>query len=113
MFHLCFPLPGHQVKYWIYGDPETDEQVIDVKTTHAELTNLYPFCDYEMKVCGYNALGNGNYSDMVPCRTLEDGEWSTLPVPVKDGLHLLSFTNNTSRIVDIFFFFLLNIVGST
>lgn len=101
------------MKYWIYGDPETDEQVIDVKTTHAELTNLYPFCDYEMKVCGYNALGNGNYSDMVPCRTLEDGEWSTLPVPVKDGLHLLSFTNNTSRIVDIFFFFLLNIVGST
>uniref|UniRef100_A0A674EUF1 Integrin beta n=1 Tax=Salmo trutta TaxID=8032 RepID=A0A674EUF1_SALTR len=63
---------GYKVKYWIYGDPETDEQVIDVKTTHAELTNLYPFCDYEMKVCGYNALGNGNYSDMVPCRTLED-----------------------------------------
>uniref|UniRef100_A0A4W5R2P2 Integrin beta n=1 Tax=Hucho hucho TaxID=62062 RepID=A0A4W5R2P2_9TELE len=63
---------GYKVKYWIYGDPETDDQVIDVKTTHAELTNLYPFCDYEMKVCGYNALGNGNYSDMVPCQTLED-----------------------------------------
>uniref|UniRef100_A0A8C7KZZ1 Integrin beta n=1 Tax=Oncorhynchus kisutch TaxID=8019 RepID=A0A8C7KZZ1_ONCKI len=63
---------GYKVKYWIYGDPETDGQVIDVKTTHAELTNLYPFCDYEMKVCGYNALGNGNYSDMVPCQTLED-----------------------------------------
>uniref|UniRef100_A0A6Q2XBS3 Integrin beta n=1 Tax=Esox lucius TaxID=8010 RepID=A0A6Q2XBS3_ESOLU len=60
------------VKYWIYGDPEADAQVMDVKTTQAELTKLYPYCDYEMKVCGYNALGDGNYSEMVPCQTLED-----------------------------------------
>ncbi|CAB1311821.1 unnamed protein product [Coregonus sp. 'balchen'] len=70
--HSNLPLPGHQVKYWIYGDPEADAQVMDVKTTHAELANLYPYCDYEMKVCGYNGLGDGSYSDMVPCQTLED-----------------------------------------
>ncbi|XP_041672161.1 integrin beta-4 isoform X2 [Cheilinus undulatus] len=63
---------GYKVKYWIYGDPEKDAQVLDVKTTHAELTNLYPYCDYEMKVCGYNALGDGYDTDMVSCQTLED-----------------------------------------
>ncbi|XP_051508878.1 integrin beta-4-like isoform X1 [Myxocyprinus asiaticus] len=63
---------GYKVKYWIYGDPEADAQVMDVKTTHAELTNLYPYCDYEMRVCGYNGLGDGNYSDIIPCQTLED-----------------------------------------
>lgn len=47
---------------------------MNVKTTHADLANLYPYCDYETKVCGYNALGDGNYSEMVPCKTLEDGE---------------------------------------
>ncbi|XP_026125310.1 integrin beta-4 isoform X4 [Carassius auratus] len=63
---------GYKVKYWIYGDPEADAQVQDVKTPQAELTNLYPYCDYEMRVCGYNALGEGNYSDVIQCQTLED-----------------------------------------
>uniref|UniRef100_A0A8C7R9A8 Integrin beta n=1 Tax=Oncorhynchus mykiss TaxID=8022 RepID=A0A8C7R9A8_ONCMY len=64
---------GYKVKYWIYGDPEADAPpAMNVKTNHADLTNLYPYCDYETKVCGYNALGDGNYSDMVPCKTLED-----------------------------------------
>uniref|UniRef100_A0A672P6J3 Integrin beta n=1 Tax=Sinocyclocheilus grahami TaxID=75366 RepID=A0A672P6J3_SINGR len=63
---------GYKVKYWIYGDPEADAQVLDVKTPQAELTNLYPYCDYEMRVCGYNALGEGNYSDVIQCQTLED-----------------------------------------
>uniref|UniRef100_A0A671PJD0 Integrin beta n=1 Tax=Sinocyclocheilus anshuiensis TaxID=1608454 RepID=A0A671PJD0_9TELE len=61
-----------RVKYWIYGNPEADAQVLDVKTPQAELTNLYPYCDYEMRVCGYNALGEGNYSDIIQCQTLED-----------------------------------------
>ncbi|XP_029312804.1 LOW QUALITY PROTEIN: integrin beta-4 [Cottoperca gobio] len=63
---------GYKVKYWIYGDPEKEAQVIDVKTPQAELTNLYPCCDYEMRVCGYNAMGDGYDSDMVACQTLED-----------------------------------------
>ncbi|XP_026103225.1 integrin beta-4-like isoform X1 [Carassius auratus] len=63
---------GYKVKYWIYGDPEAKAQVLDVKTPQAELTNLYPYCDYEMRVCGYNALGEGNYSDIIQCQTLED-----------------------------------------
>uniref|UniRef100_A0A671PTS2 Integrin beta n=1 Tax=Sinocyclocheilus anshuiensis TaxID=1608454 RepID=A0A671PTS2_9TELE len=63
---------GYKVKYWIYGNPEADAQVLDVKTPQAELTNLYPYCDYEMRVCGYNALGEGNYSDIIQCQTLED-----------------------------------------
>uniref|UniRef100_A0A673LTW4 Integrin beta n=1 Tax=Sinocyclocheilus rhinocerous TaxID=307959 RepID=A0A673LTW4_9TELE len=63
---------GYKVKYWIYGDPEADAQVLDVKTPQAELTNLYPYCDYEMRVCGYNVLGEGNYSDVIQCQTLED-----------------------------------------
>ncbi|KAM9336995.1 integrin beta-4 [Symphorus nematophorus] len=63
---------GYKVKYWIYGDPEKDAEVIDVKTPQAELTNLYPYCDYEMRVCGYNAMGNGYDTDIVTCQTLED-----------------------------------------
>uniref|UniRef100_A0A3B4BB18 Fibronectin type-III domain-containing protein n=1 Tax=Periophthalmus magnuspinnatus TaxID=409849 RepID=A0A3B4BB18_9GOBI len=63
---------GYKVKYWIYGDPEKDATVLDVKTPQAELTNLYPYCDYEMRVCGYNALGDGYDTDIVPCQTLED-----------------------------------------
>ncbi|XP_058245243.1 integrin beta-4 isoform X4 [Hemibagrus wyckioides] len=63
---------GYKVKYWIYGDPEAEAQVVDIKNTHAELTNLYPYCDYEMRVCSYNAQGDGDYSDIVQCQTLED-----------------------------------------
>ncbi|XP_064179337.1 integrin beta-4 isoform X1 [Anguilla rostrata] len=63
---------GYKVKYWIQGDPEADAQVIDCKTPQAELTNLYPYCDYEMRVCAYNALGDGHYSNVVHCQTKED-----------------------------------------
>uniref|UniRef100_A0A672I813 Integrin beta n=1 Tax=Salarias fasciatus TaxID=181472 RepID=A0A672I813_SALFA len=63
---------GYKVKYWIYGDPEKDAQVLDVKTNHADLTNLYPYCDYEMRVCGYNAIGDGYDTDVVTCQTMED-----------------------------------------
>nr|XP_015212021.1 PREDICTED: integrin beta-4 isoform X3 [Lepisosteus oculatus] len=63
---------GYKVKYWIEGDPESDAQVIDCKSPQADLTGLYPYCDYEMRVCSYNALGEGRYSDVVQCQTLED-----------------------------------------
>ncbi|XP_071329314.1 integrin beta-4 isoform X2 [Trachinotus anak] len=63
---------GYKVKYWIYGDPEKDAQVHDVKTPQAELTNLYPYCDYEMRVCAYNSMGDGYNTDTVTCQTLED-----------------------------------------
>lgn len=63
------------MKYWIYGDPEKDAQVLDVKTPQAELTNLYPYCDYEMRVCAYNAMGDGYNTDIIPCQTLEDGNY--------------------------------------
>ncbi|NXX43070.1 ITB4 protein, partial [Tricholaema leucomelas] len=71
-----FPPPGkplgYKVKYWIQGDPESEAHLIDVKSPSAELSNLYPFCDYEMQVCAYNAMGEGPYSDIVHCQTLED-----------------------------------------
>ncbi|NXT55222.1 ITB4 protein, partial [Pluvianellus socialis] len=71
-----FPPPGkplgYKVKYWIQGDPESEAHLIDVKTPSAELSNLYPFCDYEMQVCAYNAMGEGAYSDVIHCRTLEE-----------------------------------------
>ncbi|XP_028826306.1 integrin beta-4 isoform X2 [Denticeps clupeoides] len=63
---------GYKVKYWVYGDPEEEAPVMDVKTPQAELTNLYPYCDYETRVCAYNAQGEGPYSDIVQCQTLED-----------------------------------------
>ncbi|NXL35204.1 ITB4 protein, partial [Glaucidium brasilianum] len=70
-----FPPPGkplgYKVKYWIQGDRESDAHLIDVKSPSAELSNLYPFCDYEMQVCAYNAMGEGAYSDIIHCRTLE------------------------------------------
>ncbi|XP_067164711.1 integrin beta-4 isoform X1 [Apteryx mantelli] len=71
-----FPPPGkpqgYKVKYWIQGDPESEARLLDVKSPAAELSNLYPFCDYEMQVCAYNAMGEGAYSDIIHCRTLED-----------------------------------------
>ncbi|NXQ98398.1 ITB4 protein, partial [Sagittarius serpentarius] len=71
-----FPPPGkplgYKVKYWIQGDPESEARLIDVKAPSAELSNLYPFCDYEMQVCAYNAMGEGAYSNIIHCRTLED-----------------------------------------
>lgn len=44
-----------------------------MKTPHADLTKLYPYCDYEMQVCSYNAMGDGFDTDVVTCQTLEDG----------------------------------------
>ncbi|NWJ00526.1 ITB4 protein, partial [Crypturellus undulatus] len=71
-----FPPPGkpqgYKVKYWIQGDPESEARLLDVKSPSAELSNLYPFCDYEMQVCAYNAMGEGLYSDIIHCCTLED-----------------------------------------
>lgn len=63
---------GYKVKYWVQGDPESEANVIDVKSSEATLRNLYAFCDYEMQVCAYNAMGEGAYSDVIHCRTLED-----------------------------------------
>ncbi|OXB81117.1 UNVERIFIED_CONTAM: hypothetical protein H355_005047 [Colinus virginianus] len=71
-----FPPPGkplgYKVKYWVQGDPESEVHLIDVKSPVATLGNLYAFCDYEMQVCAYNAMGEGAYSDIIHCRTLED-----------------------------------------
>lgn len=44
-----------------------------MKTPQAELTNLYPYCDYEMRVCAYNSAGDGYETDIISCQTLEDG----------------------------------------
>ncbi|XP_043958074.1 integrin beta-4 isoform X1 [Gambusia affinis] len=71
---------GYKVKYWIYGDHEKDVNVLDVKTPQADLTDLFPFCDYETQVCAYNLMGDGPDTDVVECKTLEDvpGEPSRL-----------------------------------
>ncbi|XP_019358966.1 PREDICTED: integrin beta-4 isoform X3 [Gavialis gangeticus] len=63
---------GYKVKYWIQGDPESEARLIDSKVPSTELSNLYPFCDYEMQVSAYNSLGQGPYSNVVHCRTLEE-----------------------------------------
>ena len=73
------------MKYWIYGDSETEAQVVDVKAPQAELRGLYPFCDYEMRVCAYNPLGDGSNTDIIPCKTLED---CTLPCDVMSILFI-------------------------
>ncbi|XP_075033934.1 integrin beta-4 isoform X3 [Mixophyes fleayi] len=65
-------ITGYKVRYWIQGDSESDATVVDTKVPSAELVNLYPYCDYEMRVCSYNALEEGPYSDIVTCQTLED-----------------------------------------
>ncbi|XP_027728588.1 integrin beta-4 isoform X3 [Vombatus ursinus] len=63
---------GYKVKYWIQGDPESEARFIDCKVPSVELTNLYPYCDYEMKVCAYGPMGEGPYSSLVSCRTNEE-----------------------------------------
>ncbi|XP_069785428.1 integrin beta-4 isoform X2 [Narcine bancroftii] len=62
---------GYKVTYWFEGD-ESSSQVLSTTTPSAELTNLYPYSDYEMNVFAYNALGAGPRSDTARCRTLED-----------------------------------------
>lgn len=47
--------------------------MLDVKSPRVDLKNLYPFCDYEMRVCAYNTKGDGYETDIVTCQTLEDG----------------------------------------
>lgn len=79
----CFPLNTHsQVKYWIQGDSESEGHLLDSKVPSVELTNLYPYCDYEMKVCAYGAQGEGPYSSLVSCRTHQEGKFGD------DSLHL-------------------------
>ncbi|XP_008162121.2 integrin beta-4 isoform X5 [Chrysemys picta bellii] len=63
---------GYKVKYWIQGDPESEARLINSTVPSAELNNLYPYCDYEMQVCSYSNMGEGPYSDITHCRTLED-----------------------------------------
>uniref|UniRef100_A0A8D0GUP1 Integrin beta n=1 Tax=Sphenodon punctatus TaxID=8508 RepID=A0A8D0GUP1_SPHPU len=63
---------GYKVKYWIQGDPESEARLIETKVPSAELINLYPYCDYEMQACAYGAMGEGPYSDIVHCCTLEE-----------------------------------------
>ncbi|KAM6163519.1 LOW QUALITY PROTEIN: integrin beta-4 [Rhynchocyon petersi] len=63
---------GYKVKYWIQGDSEADAQVVDSKVPSVELTNLYPYCDYEMKVCAYGPHGESPYSPVVACRTHQE-----------------------------------------
>lgn len=64
------------MKYWIQGDSESEAHLLDSKMPSVELTNLYPYCDYEMKVCAYGAQGEGPYSSLVSCRTHPEGEAS-------------------------------------
>lgn len=68
------------MKYWIQGDSESEAHLLDSKVPSVELTNLYPYCDYEMKVCAYGAQGEGPYSSLVSCRTHQEGE-SVHPAP--------------------------------
>lgn len=63
---------GYRVKYWIQGDSESEAHLLDSKVPSVELTNLYPYCDYEMKVCAYGAQGEGPYSSLVSCRTHQE-----------------------------------------
>lgn len=67
------------MKYWIQGDSESEAHLLDSKVPSVELTNLYPYCDYEMKVCAYGAQGEGPYSSPVSCRTHQEGEASPHP----------------------------------
>uniref|UniRef100_A0A2K5JL46 Integrin beta n=1 Tax=Colobus angolensis palliatus TaxID=336983 RepID=A0A2K5JL46_COLAP len=63
---------GYRVKYWIQGDSESEAHLLDSKVPSVELTNLYPYCEYEMKVCAYGAQGEGPYSSLVSCRTHQE-----------------------------------------
>ncbi|XP_004593108.2 integrin beta-4 isoform X2 [Ochotona princeps] len=63
---------GYRIKYWIQGDSEAEAHLLDSKVPSVELTNLYPYCDYEMKVCAYGAQGEGPYSTLVSCRTHQE-----------------------------------------
>lgn len=73
------PRPREQVRYWIQGDSDSEAHVLESKVPSVELTNLYPYCDYEMKVCAFGTQGDGPYSSLVSCRTHQEGEASPRP----------------------------------
>lgn len=66
-----------------------------MKTPHADLTNLYPYCDYEMRVCAYNSVGDGYDTDVATCQTLEDGNYCK---PSQFLLNATSFFNIKAQI---------------
>lgn len=84
------------MKYWIQGDSESEAHLLDSKVPSVELTNLYPYCDYEMKVCAYGAQGEGPYSSLVSCRTHQEGE-SVHPVPLLSMCPALPLPSLPSR----------------
>lgn len=53
-----------------------------MKSPQAELTELYPCCDYEMRVCAYNIVGDGYETEIIPCKTLEDGNHQDITPPL-------------------------------
>lgn len=63
---------GYRVRYWIQGDSDSEAHVLESKVPSVELTNLYPYCDYEMKVCAFGTQGDGPYSSLVTCRTHQE-----------------------------------------
>ncbi|KAF3853064.1 hypothetical protein F7725_013752 [Dissostichus mawsoni] len=67
-------------------DPSSNASVGERKTTLINVIDgadqLYPYCDYETRVCAYNAMGDGYDTDMVPCQTLEDGNYSEFTILV-------------------------------
>ncbi|XP_036194790.1 integrin beta-4 isoform X1 [Myotis myotis] len=63
---------GYRVRYWIQGDSDSEAHVLESKVPSVELTNLYPYCDYEMKVCAFGTQGDGPYSSLVSCRTHQE-----------------------------------------
>ncbi|XP_059527254.1 integrin beta-4 isoform X4 [Myotis daubentonii] len=63
---------GYRVRYWIQGDSDSEAHVLESKVPSVELTNLYPYCDYEMKVCAFSTQGDGPYSSLVSCRTHQE-----------------------------------------
>lgn len=65
------------MRYWVQGDSESEAHVLESKVPSVELTNLYPYCDYEMKVCAFGTQGEGPYSPLVSCRTHQEGEPAT------------------------------------
>ncbi len=69
-------LLGYRVVYTVADDPlDSSNKTVSASSvgTPVFVQGLRPYTKYLLKVAGFTSKGNGNYSVVEECQTLEDG----------------------------------------
>ncbi|GAB6024303.1 Down syndrome cell adhesion molecule-like protein 1 [Chamberlinius hualienensis] len=104
-------LLGHKVRYSnILKLDEKEIKSMESSSSTLTLDNLQPWSNYSIRVCGYNRVGDGMWSERVHCQTQEDGRglkedaqyefWVTSSTAVGEGKRSRSMTLSPHSTVD-------------